>query len=261
MCSSVISKIFCCALVIAMWATAVPAQEVRVGIGFSLPPYVIRGKDSGMEVDVIREALKAAGHKAHFVYLPSLRLPVDFLQGDIDGVAVNRGFDLERESGRKAYPSNMTVYFQNYAMTLRGSLLTIDEVKDLAGLSVLAFNNAPKYLGPSFGAVVRNNPRYYELADQALQVRMLYSGRVQVVVSDKRIFLWWRDKARKSFADKKLDMTAPVTFHPIFSPAPRVVYFNTPEIRDAFNEGLSRIVESGLYDQIISGYVDEDASQ
>jgi len=232
-----------------------------VGIGFSLPPYVIREADGGMEVDIIREALKNAGHDVEFVYLPNLRLPVDYAQGDVDCVVANAAYDLEKDSGRKVYPSNVTIAYQNFAMSLSEKGLVINQIKDLTNLHVLAFNNATKYLGPEFAAMARNNPEYSELPDQSLQVRMLYSERVEVVVSDKQIFLWWRNKVRRSNAAVSQDMTAVVDFHPIFTSSPRRLYFNNSSLRDAFNIGLDEIVKSGLYDSIISSYVDDVSSK
>lgn len=120
------------------------AREVRVGIGFAIPPYVIKNADSGIEVDVVRQALNAAGYQAKFMYLPNLRLPVAFAQGKVDCIAVNVSYDLAGDTGTDVYPSDTTVVFQNYAITVGRHAPSIKSIGDLAGKEVLGFNNASK---------------------------------------------------------------------------------------------------------------------
>lgn len=241
-------------------AFPVHADEVRVGIGFALAPYVIHKKDRGLEVDIIREALALSGHEATFVYLPNLRLPMAYDLDEVDCVAANVAYDLEGDSGRKGFPSASTVAYRNYAMTLAESELVIDSLDDLADKRVLGFNNAKKYLGPDFVEAVKDNHEYSELADQSLQVRMLYSKRVEVVISDKRIFLWWRGKLEQSPMTDMLNFALPVVYHPIFPASPRHVTFAQARLRDDFNAGLERLRASGRYDAIIRWYLADDTS-
>ncbi len=231
------------------------AQEVKVGIGFAIPPYVIKETNSGVEVDIIREAFKAQGHKATFVYLPNLRLPLAFSQGEVDCIATNAAYDLAVDIKGKVFASKITAVFQNYAVSLRDRNLNIKRIMDLADKEVLGFNNAAKYLGPDFTAMANNNDRYWELADQSLQVRLLYSQRADVVVSDKRIFLWWREKLAQSKVPLPIDLDQPLIFSPIFPPAPRHVAFSDSALRDAFDAGLSAIKENGITQSIATQYL------
>lgn len=208
-----------------------------------------------MEVDIIRAAFKAVGLRTEFVYLPNLRLPVEFSQGSVDCVCANVAYDLAADSGREAHRSDVTIEYQNYVVTLGDEAEVITKLEDMSDMSVLAFNNAVKYLGPEFAAMAENNPQYQELADQQLQVRMLYSRRVNAVVSDKRIFLYWRSKLRESAVGKSLDLTPEVVFHPIFEPAPRNLFFRAEPLRKLFNEGLSLIRKGGVFEAIIDRYV------
>jgi len=237
------------------------AQEVRIGIGFAVPPYVIQEEDAGVEVDIIREAFRAVGHDAAFVYLPNLRLPLAFAQGTVECVAVNAAYDLAGDSGRAAYSSDITVVFQNYAVTLQKSHVSIASIQDLGGKKVLAFNNASKYLGPEFAAMAKSNPGYRELADQSLQVRMLYSKRVDSVISDKRIFTYWRNKLVRLFLSDTMDISQPLVFNAIFPPAPRHVAFGDSDMRDAFNLGLAAIKKNGVFDAIEAKYIGIESSE
>lgn len=230
------------------------AQAIQVGIGFSIPPYVIRETDSGVEVDVIREALRVVGFEAEFIYLPNLRLPIAFADGSVDCVAANSGYDLTADSGVQAHYSDITVVFQNFAVTLEHRGLRVGSIRDLAGKTVLGFNNAAKYLGEEFAAMAAVNETYSELADQALQVRMLYSGRVDAVISDKRIFLYWRKQLVDSRDAEAVSLDAHVVFHPIFSPSPRHVGFRDERLRTLFNQGLHILRANGALRAIEERY-------
>lgn len=232
----------------------VHAGNIRVGIGFAIPPYVIKDINAGVEVDIIREAFKAVGHEAEFVYLPNLRLPVAFADGIVDCIASNAAYDLATDSGVPAYYSDVTVVFQNYAITLDKNGFTINSISDLADKSVLGFNNAIKYLGEEYAAMAEANERYSELADQALQVRMLFSGRVDVVVSDMRIFRYWRKLLIRSSVADAISLDQRMAFHPIFSAAPRHVGFRDDTMRDLFNKGLAILKKSGAVAAIEKRY-------
>ncbi len=245
--------ILACMALLIMAAPAC-AREIRVGIGFALAPYVIRNGNTGLEVEVIREALALAGHTAKFVYLPNLRLPVAYAQDVVDCVAVNSAYDVQSDSGRKGFHSATTVLYQNFAITTEACRCDIRSVNDLASRKVLGFNNAKKYLGPEYAAIVGKNKLYSELSDQSLQVRMLYTGRVQVVVSDKLIFLWWRSKMIKMFPEESNGLSQPLVFYPIFPSAPRQVTFSDSADRDAFNAGLAQLKKSGRYQVLLDKY-------
>ena len=221
------------------------ADPVRVGLGFAIPPYVIKDDDAGVEVDTIREAFRNAGLKAEFVYLPNLRLPLAFAEGRVDCVASNVAYDLAGDAGVPAYYSDVTVVFRNYAVTLEKRGFIIESIADLADKQILGFNNAAKYLGREFAAMAASNKRYSELADQALQVRMLCSSRVDAVISDKRIFLYWRKQLAQSSEACAVAVDQDFVFHPIFPPAPRHVAFRDDALRALFNEGLGVLRQAG----------------
>lgn len=230
------------------------ARDITIGIGFSLPPYVIKEEHAGLEIDIIRESFAAVGMSAQFMYLPKLRLPVAFADNLVDCVAANATYDMTSESGVEAFDSAVTLAYQNYAMTMKSSRFNIQSINDLNDKIVLSFNNAIKYLGPEYAAMAAQNAHYSELADQSLQVRMLYSGRAQVVVSDKRIFLYWRKKLLSGPASEDIDIKQDVQFFSIFPPSPRNLSFKDRELCDAFNRGLRSLHKTGAYDVIIQRY-------
>lgn len=240
--------------VFAALAGTASAQTIRVGIGFTLPPYVIKKNNSGLEVDIIRKAFATSGLDTQFVYLPNLRLPVAFADGFVDCIASNTAYNLAGDSGVPAFGSEETITYENRVVTLKNKRFGIRSIEDLTTMAVLSFCNATKYLGPHYMAMAQKNRQYRELADQALLVRMLYSGRVQAVVSDKRIFLYWRKQLLSSSATKPFSMEQDVEFHQVFSPTPRHLSFHDAQLRDSFNRGLRILRKSGEYDNLIQNY-------
>lgn len=217
-------------------------------------PYVIQKEDSGLEVDIIREAFKAEGHTAVFVYLPPLRFPTAFSEGRIDAVASNDNYDLESLSGRRVFSSSPTVVYQNYAISLKKDGLRIDSVEDLSDKSIIAFQNSMYYLGDEYARMAIRNPEYKELSNQALQVRMLYSGRADVVVTDGMIFHYWLNQVRETDMALPLDLDQAVVFSPIFPSAPRCVSFGSSMMRDTFERGLEAIKANGIYDDLVERF-------
>lgn len=235
--------------------TPTVARELRVGVGFALPPYVIESEGRGLEIDVIRESLARAGHEVTFVYLPNLRLPIEYAQGNVDCVVANADYDLVKDSGRKGFSSNNTIAYQNAAISVESCSCNIRSIADLSRYRVLGFNNATKYLGARYVDAVSRNQQYSELADQALQVRMLLTGRVDVVVSDVRIFKWWFKQLKKHALPVNIDVEQRLVYHEVFPPAYRNVTFVKKADRDDFNRGLEELRATGRLDAIIEEYV------
>lgn len=223
------------------------AAEVRMAIGESLAPYVISAQDGGLEYDIVREALALEGHtlKPHFT--SPVRVARDMQAGLVDAAMTMR----PGTPGLQAYYSDSHVSYQNYAITLAQRHVRIDSIADLAGRSILAFQNAATNLGPEYRAVTKANPAYREDSRQELQPTMLYLGRVDVIIADRHIFEWY---AHTPEVTTKVDSSQPLEFHPIFPATDYHVAFRDQSLRDSFNKGLVRLRESGGYDRILARY-------
>lgn len=242
------------AVVLLSGSVAAHAREVRVGVGFAIAPYVLRERDAGLEVDIIRAAFRAAGMATRFSYLPNLRLPLAFAQREVDCLATSVGYDMAECTKWPVFYSAPTLIFQNYAVTLADRSLNIGSIGDLAGYVVLGFQDAARYLGPEFAAMAQGNPLYNELSDQSLQVRMLFSKRVDVVISEKRVFLYWRNRLKSSPAARAVDLAQPVRFSRIFPAQERQVAFADKSLRERFDQGLAAIRANGEYERIVQTY-------
>lgn len=219
-------------------------QEVRVGMGLSKPPYIMESGVAGFDYDIAKQALAAGGYKLLVQSLPQARALAMLRAGRLDGMlSITDGI-----GGQDYFTDNYIVY-QNVAATLSRRKLELKQVEDLANYSVAAFQNASLVLGERFNKVVASHPRYKEFPSQITQDKLLFMGRIDVVVGDRLIFRYFSDKL-----EPQIDVTQAVTFHKIFPESPRKAVFREARVRDGFNAGLRIIRANGTYDAIVKQY-------
>lgn len=224
------------------------ADEVAIGFGDHLAPYVLPATQSGIEVEIFREALAYRGHVLRPVFLPTKRLPQAFADHEIDGAMSDAGEDL---SGRGGLYGEPAVGFDNVLITRKDRHLGITRPEDLAGLSVLAFPDALARF-PDWLKGVEKAGRYFETNNQALQVRALQQGHYDVILSDRYIFSYFT-----SILEEHHVALSDVDMHRCLSPNPSYYpsVFRSKEIRDDFKEGLEYLKRTGRYQEIYDRYV------
>lgn len=223
------------------------ARDLRVVFSQYTPPYVL-DNGQGIVVEIVRQALAHHGHEVDPVFLPIGRGFLMFAQGRVDGTAI-----IKRNSGLQAHYSAPFMRYNNHAIALESRELGLDDLADLAGRSIIAFQNAHKYLGQDFGEAVAANPDYKEMGNQKTQVLMLLKGRVDVVVMDRAIFRFYRGQLIR---EGRVSGDQGIDYFALFPPTPYRCAFTDPAIRDDFNDGLRRLRASGTYDSIFAEYAE-----
>ena len=228
----------------AAFCGAAWAQPLTVGMGLNKPPYVMDGGQAGLEVEIARQAFQAVGLSMQAQQFPPSRGLMVFRAGQLDVLLT-----VDEGIGGDGFFSEVYISNQNVAITLAANRFPIKQIEDLAGYSVAAFQNASFLLGERFKRLAGSHTRYTEYPQQITQNNLLFAGRVDVVVGDKRILHHLlRD------LDPKLDRSKPLTIHPIFPPNPRKAVFKDAAVRDQFNAGLKIIQSNGVYDAILKKY-------
>ena len=235
--------LLCCAL-----AGPACAAELRIAFGKYTPPYVFED-GTGIVVDIVRTALEASGHKVTPIYLPIERAHKMFAEKQVDGTTI-----IQEASGVKAEYSVHFMQYHNRAFALKARNLAIRGLGDLGDKSVVAFQNANKYLGEEFGRVAAANPRYKEMAQQEAQTHMLLLGRIDVAVMDESIFRFYRTKL---VAEKKAEATQEFVGHDIFPPTPYKAAFVDRKVRDDFDRAIAAMRKDGRYEAIYRKYVEQ----
>lgn len=235
----------------ALLAMSVPssyAKDVSMAFGEKIPPYCLPETNSGIELDIIREALAFRGHVLKPKYLPFARIPFEFEMGHVDAAMTDTGKDLSTKGGNYADPA---VIYDNVLISLKQRNLHIKQPADLNGLSVLSFvgaaNRYPDWLAP-----VKKDGRYFELNDQSRQVLMLNRGRADLVLSDRYIFRYFSRRLQQTekFIPAAIDehrfvKLNPMNYRPIF---------RDEAIRDDFNAGLAQLKKNGRFNEIYKKY-------
>ena len=230
-------------------AAPLQAAEVSMAFGEKIPPFCFPETDSGIELDVMREALAFRGHVLVPRYYPFARIPVAFKGFKVAAAMTDLGEDM---GARGAHYGDPAVTYDNVFITLAERNLRIRKPEDLNGLRVLSFPGAAKRY-PLWLDSVKRAGHYWELNDQALQVLTLDRGRYDVILSDRNIFEHFtlRLKLEKGITLKPVSMRSFVTLDPMdYRPV-----FHDKKIRDDFNAGLKHLKDSGRFDAIYQKYL------
>lgn len=223
------------------------AADLKIIFTKYTPPYVFED-GTGIVVDIVRTALEAGGHKVQPVYVPIERGFKMFADRQVDGTTI-----LQESSGLKAEYSAEFMQYHNRAFALKSRNLAIQKVGDLADKSVVAFQNADKYLGREFGRMASANKRYKEMAQQEAQTTMLLLGRIDVAVMDESIFRYYRQKL---IAEGKATSTQEPTVYDIFPPTPFRAAFIDGKVRDDFDRAIANMRKDGRYEAIYVKYAE-----
>jgi len=224
-------------------ALAVDHSDLRVAISLDIPPYVMNKATSGLEVDILRQAL--AGHQLQFSQLPYKELQTAVPQQQAD---VSVGVQAD-DSG--VFYSNDFITFANYAIAKKGDGLRIKKVADLRGHQVLTWENAYLELGKEFEAQYApqapERKNYLEVADQEQQVKKFWEGKDNVIVIDYSIFIHLSSQLGYDLSQARL--------FSIFEPVTKFkAGFKDSKIRDQFNQAIAIMCRDGKYAELMKNY-------
>jgi len=227
-------------------AFAVHAEPLRVGFGERKPPYVFEKQRRGLEYEIVSAAFQAAGTEMQPYFAPNERLHLMLRRGEIDCIA-----STNERNGAAAYYSQVYIHYHNIALALASHNYQIDTIADLAPYSISTFQRASKLLGPVFQRMAAGNPSYREEAQQIGRNRLLYIGRVDVIVGDTRVINYFNRKV-----SDQVDINQPVTRYELFAPTPYRMGCRFKASRDRFDQGLASIRENGKYVAIERKYAE-----
>lgn len=234
--------------VLLLWLAAGACGEtLRVGFGTHKPPYVFEGEPRGLEYELVDRAAHLAGFDMAAYYAPMERLHLMLRRGEIDAITTTN-----ERSGVEAFYSDIYIHYHNAAVALAARGYRIERIADLGGYSVSAFQRARLLLGAEFQRMAEGNPRYREEALQINRNRLLYSGRVEVVIGDPRIIQHFNREVAE-----QVDVSQPLAWYPLFPPTAYRVGFRLDAQRQRFDQGLRQLRASGAYQVIERRYLSD----
>ena len=235
-------------LLCSIASASAAASELKIIFSQYTPPYVFED-GTGIVVDIVRTALAGSGYQIKPVYVPIERGFKMFAERQVDGTTI-----IQESSGLKAEYSADFMRYHNRAFALKSGKVVIRSLADLGDKSVVAFQNADKYLGPEFARAVAGNKRYKEMAQQEAQTQMLLLGRIDVAVMDESIFRYYRQKL---IAERKVEPAREFVGYEVFAPTPYKAAFIDRKVRDDFDRGVAAMRKDGRYEAIYRKYVEQ----
>ncbi len=240
----ILNKVFVCFVGLVLLVQNIFSQELKLALSLSIPPYVISKNNSGIELDILKEAFALSNITVKPLYVPLARLIKQLEFSPVDGSATV----LESLGLKNVYFSDTYITYKNIAVSLKKNHLKINSIADLNNKDIVTFQNAKMYLGKDFSQVVSGNINYYEFYDQEKQVKMLFKNRAEVIVLDRYIFYYYKKNSQEKYEEE-------VVIHDIFPVSKYKIAFKDSKIRDKFNKGLKEIKSNGRYDAIINKYL------
>ena len=233
-------------------ASATEQPALNIGISFAIPPWVIPETNTGIELDILREAFKVRGYQIAPNYL-SFAMSYSMFEADkLDGI-----LNVTESSVKNGFYSAPVLSFENVAISLQEKNFPANiDLPFLSDKSIVAFQKASILLGETFRQVVAKNMRYQEVAQQSLQINLLMIRNVDFIIMEKNIFgyYWQQALADPHLIRAQSKLNRPVQFHYLFEPTEYRFVFATEQIRNNFNAGLAVIRANGLYDAIFERY-------
>ena len=230
------------------YSTLVGAETKRVlivGFGMNKPPYVLEKENSGLEVEIFREAAKVSGYEIKPYFGPLERLKISMRNGQLDAITITNA-----DENLPFHNSMPFISYRNYAIALKKKKLKIKTIADLKKYSITSFQRSRELLGSEFTKMANENPQYREFADQKIRNVLLFKERADVAIADKRIFEYFNSQL-----DSTIDHNQPVVMYDLFKVMHYQAAFRSEEIMKKFNEGLLEIKKNGTYEKLENKYI------
>lgn len=219
------------------------AKQIEVVVGWTKPPYVISEEDSGFELELVRSILLEMGHDMSPIYVPFGRTASMLKKGGMDmGLTLNPGHEIDPAMLTDAY-----VYYQNVAVSRTDRNFEINEIQDLVGHSVIAFQTAISVLGEEFKNTLAHQKNYMELAQQDRQVSLLLLGSVDVAVLDRNIFQYVKHQL-------PVEKQHSTTIHELFPVSSYSAAIPDDQLRRQFNKVLAQFIKDGRYQSLLDEF-------
>jgi polar amino acid transport system substrate-binding protein len=246
-----IIKTFVAVLFLFVFKGGHTAEKITVAFGEVLAPWILVDTNQGIIVDLIEAAMTPLGYEIEHLYLPYGRRTKAFRTGDIDIVS-DMNMKTIHQYKLKGFFSDIAYSYENFAYSLHKKQYHFTQLNDLKNHSLLSWQDAEVHLGGEYAKMVSHHPRYAETFDQAIQVKMLFLERYEVIQLDAHIFDYYRAKLAKS---DSIDVSQKVDRFALFGASPNGFLFKSEKMRDQFNKQLHLLKTTGQYQQIFERYM------
>lgn len=211
----------------------VHVHELSIAVSCAEPPYYKFDGIEGREWELVSAALSNAGHKARLYYLDVAEGFLALQKGMVDAVWVCCNIQVPTNSYHLSAP---LLPRQIVAITLASNNLQIDTIEDLAGKMAAFHPSLHATMEPEIKRIVAINPLVQSVSNHELLAMFLYSGRIEVLISERGVFEYHRLRV-----SPRTDTEQPIVFHEIIPVQyPRLV-FRDRILRDEFDRAWKNL--------------------
>ncbi|WP_165389104.1 substrate-binding periplasmic protein [Pseudoalteromonas rubra] len=221
---------------------AVWAKELVVAFGLSRPPYVDERSGSGISVELFKQAAGELGWQYKTLFVSIKRMERLLERGEID-VAV----EMSRAQPGLHY-SIPFISYSNYAVHRRNPGFVLKSMQELARHSICAWQNASEHL--ELSEIVAGKEDYLEFPQQRNQVIEWLNGKCDVILIDDTLLRWHLSELNRSSSVYINNQWGKVLLPFENNPLWFYVAFKDAQLRDAFNTSLTKLIQTGRYQQI-----------
>ena len=222
-------------------------EPLRVGLHLSAPWsfYNAQGQPDGIEYQLLSRIFQRAGLDVNYEFHSYSRLLKQFSDGKLD-CASPVAIAIEGASYTQPY-----LPFQDVAVSLAENELQIDKLSQLAGLRIVAYQQAQQVLGAEFSRVV-GQANYIEMAERRLQLELLFNQRVDLVIGERRVLQYLA-------VDVAPHQT--LKLHSLFAQKQYPAACWQPRLTAILDQGIKQMAASGELEQVLALFSLPDTSE
>ena len=228
--------------------TLMASQVLKIGVG-NFPPFFVEKDNKGIFIEITNEIFKQLPeYTVEYIFMSNNRLVHEINSGKLIDVACN----IFPDSQVNAYLSDPIFRYRDVAISKKSALLVINEISDLQGKSIAAYQGAKELLGNKFKEMALANPHYSEHAHPKETTYLLVSDNKEIRVGDINIF--WHDLSNKHYkGDSEIDVDN-FNIHYLWPDIYSHMAFKDPVLKSSVNKVFAKLKLNGTIENIYSKY-------
>ena len=231
--------LFVSSLVFSM--TLMANQVIRIGVG-NFPPFFIEKDNKGIFIEITDEIFKQfPEYTVQYIFMSNSRLMREINSGKLIDAACN----IFPHSEVNAYLSVPIFRYTDVAISKKSSKFTINEISDLQGKSIAAYQGAKELLGSEFKEMALKNPQYSEHPHPKDTTYLMLSDSKDIRVGDINIF--WHDLNNKNYEKIEAEQ---FKIHSLWPDVFSHIAFKDPILKDAVDKVITELKLKGKIKEI-----------
>jgi len=227
-------------------ASSLANQIIKVGVG-NFPPFFIEESSEGIFIEIVEEIFKQIPeYEVEYFFMSNRRILHEINYGKSIDVACN----IFPSSKVNAHLSEPVFRYRDVAVSLKSDQLKVNNISELKGKSIAAYQGATDLLGGEFKTMAQNNTGYSEHAHPKETTHLMVSGSKDIRIGDINIFLY--DLKNKNYNNNNnINVErSNFTVHYLWPYVYSHMAFKDPSLKDTVDKVINELKLNGSIDKI-----------